>query len=277
MRSLWSGALVIGHVTIPVSLHKSAGHVDDVSLRQLHATCGAPLAHDRNCPTCGVKIAAGDDNAVTRGVEVSDGVFVPITPEELDQAIGGREVIFDRFLPDVLLRPEMLDTTYWVAPGRDALARRAYDAFMQALDETSMVGIGRLAISTRERVAAVRALPVDGAGVIITLTTLFPVAGVRQGDAADIRDAIASLGAAGATTEEVTLFAEALKQRHVPAAFRWRATQRYFPSRLRELVDAKQLGGTVTYAPAKDPVAPRDLTAALRKTVRQRKRAQVPA
>lgn len=269
---------MIGSVTVPVSLHKAAGHLDDIVLRQIHARCGTPIAQDRACPACEVKIPAGADDQLTRAVEVGEGVFVELGRDELEEALGGREVVLTRFAPEVLLRPEQLDTTYWVAPARDALSRRAYDGLARALRQGHLVGLGRLALSTRERVAAVRAIDVDGAGWIIALTTLFPAAGIRAGDAAEIRQAVESLGAARATEEEVDLFVQALEQRHVPSAFRWTATQRWFPSRLRELVQAKELGGTVQFAPAADPVAPRDLAAALKKTVRaSRKRTKVPA
>lgn len=258
---------MVGHVTVPVSLHKSADQVDDVSFKTLHAECGTPVSQERTCPTCAVKVSG--EGATVRAFELGPGQFVKVESAELEQALAGKELVLDRFVPRELVKTAMLDTTYLVAPSSDDLrALRAYDGLLQALERTHLVGLGRLGLYSKERVAGVWPLDVEGAGVVLGLTTLFPVAGIRVADATDIHARVAGLGSAAASKQEVALFAQALEERHVPAAFQWRAIARYYPSKLRKLVEAKQKGGEIVIAPQAPSAAPQDLMDALKRSVK---------
>lgn len=269
MRSLWKGTLVIGQVAIPLTLHKSAEQ-PDISFRSLHAACGTPITQEKRCPKCEVVIAAGQWDATTRAFEFSEGQFVTITSDEISAAVGdGKQIVLDRFVPRALVQTPMLDQTYWVAPGRDQLSARAYDGLLKGFEQTGLAGLGRMGLFSKERLVAVWPVEAEGVGRIVGLTTLFPVAGIRTEEATEIRTQFDMLGAASATKAEVDLFAQAMQQRMVPAAFRWRSVARWHPNRLRELVDAKVKGGEFVVTPEAPAIAPRDLLDALQRSVKK--------
>lgn len=272
MRSTWKGALVVGKVSIPIDLFLSAEHVDDISFRSLHLDCGTPITTQRRCPACDVGDGSEGGLETTQGFEFAEGQFVKIDREEISKAIAGDQLVLDRFIPSVLIKAAMIDTTYLVGPSKDPAAAHAYDALLGALEKTSLVGLGRIGMSTRERIAAVWPIDVDGAGQLIGLTTLYPVEALRVDDAATIHDRIEALGALAATSEEVELFAELLETRSAAATFRWRAVKRFYPSRIRELVEQKRAGGEIVVAPTVVATAPLDLRDALTKSVKATRR-----
>lgn len=274
MRATWKGALVVGKVQIPIGLYKSADHVDDVSFTTLHEPCGMPIAFGgRRCPTCDVALA-GEDAKTVSGFEISEGVFVRVTPADIASVLVGDRVELDRFVTTALLDAPLVDTTYLVGPDKDPAAAHAYDALQRALRKTGLAGLGRIGIGQRERIVAVRTIKVDGAGELIGLSTLYAVDGVRSRDAREIHDRIENLGPLAASKDEVDLFAELLEQRLVGPAFRWRAVKRYYPSKLQELVESKRAGGEITVAPQVSATAPLDLSDALKKSIK-RQRARV--
>jgi DNA end-binding protein Ku len=262
MRALWNGSLSIGRVTIPVSAYKSAEHVDDLSLKTLHADCSTPLKNERWCPTCSMKLEAGAETV--QGFEFAPGQFVTVSRPELEQAIGAKKLKLDRTVKLTALDQPMLDETYWLGPSSDPSASHAYDALLRALEKTKRAALGRWGYYSRERVAAVRPVSIEGV-TLLGLTTLFPVEGVRVENATLIRDAIA---ATPATRAEISLCAQVVEDMAVPESFRWRAVRRYYPPRLRHLLEEKQKSGKVVLAPQTDSVAPVDLEQALRESVK---------
>lgn len=265
MRSLWNGSLAVGKVSIPVSLHKSAEHVGDVSLKTLHAACGSPLKQDRSCPRCNVKVPSGVDGETTQGFEFAEGQFVTVASREISAAIATKQISIDRTIALDLLDVPMLDETYWLEPSGDPQAARAYGALLAALLTTNRAGLGKLGFYSKERIVAIWPVKVDDVA-LLGLTTLFPVEGIRTDQATEIRDRVAGYLLSPA---EVSVFAELLELIGVPDTFRWRAVKRFYPSKLKAMLEAKQKGGKVVVAPPQEgSVAPQDLEDALRRSLK---------
>lgn len=265
MRSLWNGSLAIGKVSIPVSLHKSAEHVGDVSLKTLHAPCGSPLKQDRSCPRCKVNVAAGGEGETVQGFEFAPGQFVTVASGEISAAIGTKQISIDRTIPVDLLDLPMLDETYWLAPSADPAAARAYGALLGGLLKANRAGLGKLGFYSKERIVAIWPVKIDNV-MLVGLTTLFPVEGIRTDEATEIRDRVAD---SNVSTTEISVFGDILELIGVPDTFRWRAVKRFYPSKLKPMLEAKQKGGKVVIAPPQvGSVAPVDLEDALRKSLK---------
>ena len=83
-RSIWSGSLSFGLVSIPVGLApatKPAARQSDVSFRLLHRECLTPIRQKRWCPTHDREV--GNDELV-KGWEVTKGQFVVVEEEDLE-------------------------------------------------------------------------------------------------------------------------------------------------------------------------------------------------
>ena len=95
-RALWSGVISFGLVAVPVELFAGSRR-STLSLRML-APDGTPLARRYVCPEDG-KVLSGDQ--IERGYEVSEGEFVVVSDEELEQLSPrrSREIALERFVP----------------------------------------------------------------------------------------------------------------------------------------------------------------------------------
>lgn len=152
-RSMWNGAIAFGAVTVPVKLY-AAADPRSLSMRELHATDGAPLAHRYFDPDGEQEIPS---ERVVRGAEVSTGHFVVLTPDELKAADRPkrRAVEIEAFVPDEQINPLYWERAYNLAP--QPAGEDAYVVLHAALRRTRRSGIGRVVLRSRERLVTVRA------------------------------------------------------------------------------------------------------------------------
>src|SRR5687768_10531440 len=92
-RSIGSGAISFGLVSIPVKLYVAASS-EAPSFNLLHAKCGTRIRQQRFCPTCN-KVVERDD--LVRGYEFAKDQYVRVTDDELKALEGeASEAIEDR-------------------------------------------------------------------------------------------------------------------------------------------------------------------------------------
>src|SRR5919204_2050686 len=82
-RSLWTGAIAFGLVTIPVKLYSATEHRAEVSFRLLHKKDQAPIDYRRFCSEENVEVEWRD---IVRGYEYEKGRFVVLTEEDFEKA-----------------------------------------------------------------------------------------------------------------------------------------------------------------------------------------------
>lgn len=163
MRAIWSGSITFGLITIPVKLYSAIGREDEIDLHQLHAKDGEPIHYDRVCEA-GHKVEWKD---IVKGYEYEKGKWVTFTDDELEalDTESMRAVDVVTFVNSDEIDPIYYDTTYDVAP--DESASKAYKLFVDALSSEGLVGVSKVAIRNRERLAAIRV--VDGEIVLQTM------------------------------------------------------------------------------------------------------------
>lgn len=165
-RSIWSGFLSFGLVSVPVGLYPAtADHT--VHFNQLHKGTSNRIRYKKVDEVSGQEVEASD---IVNGYDIGDGEYVVVTREELKEVAPGRSQTMEisDFVDLDLIDPVYFRQTYYLAP-RGQGAERAYALLRQAMDETGKVGIATLILRDKEHLVAVR----PGEDVLILETMYF--------------------------------------------------------------------------------------------------------
>ncbi|WP_329060683.1 non-homologous end joining protein Ku [Amycolatopsis sp. NBC_01480] len=257
MRPVWQGSLAFGLVSVPVRLYKA---VDDhtVHFTQFQQGTQDRIRYRR------VNERTGDEvpyQEIVKGYELEDGEYVLIEQQELDEAAPGRSrsLEVERFVDLAEVDPIYFDRTYWLAPAKED-AERPYVLLVKALGQRDKAAVAKFALHGREHLALVR----SGKGVLV-LNTLHFAADVRD-PAKEVPLLPADAKTSGKEIDMAVRLIDAMTER-------WRPQEYHdtYNERVRDLIDAKKAGGTVT--PAAEPEEDTkvvDLFEALSKSLRDR-------
>jgi DNA end-binding protein Ku len=165
-QSVWTGLISFGMVSIPVKLY-SATESKSISFNQLHSVCKSRINQQRWCATCDRQVEYGE---LDKGYEVAKGQYVVVTKEELDSLpLPSKQTVnLNAFVQRDEIDAVYHDSSYMVEP--DSKALRPFVLLMKALIDKGMIGIGTIAIRSKERLCALR--PLDGTLMLDTL--LYP-------------------------------------------------------------------------------------------------------
>jgi DNA end-binding protein Ku len=196
-----------------------------------------------------------DKREVVKGYEYGRGQFVTFTAEELKALdIPSSKIIdLEKFVPRGDIDPVYLDSPYYLYPD-GPVAVETLRVIGSAMAEASLVAIGRLTLSRRER-----AVMVEPHGTGMTLFTLRA--------AEEVRTAQFNKPEGDVDAEMVTIAGAIMTPR--TGAFDPKVFRDRYQEALRELIEAKMKGLTVT---AREVVAPPpvvDLMAALKRSLVQ--------
>jgi DNA end-binding protein Ku len=153
MRAFWSGEIAFGLVTIPAKLYTATKDLTP-QFHQLHRECGTRISLARRCPKCARDLAWEE---IGKGYEVSKGEYALFTKEELaklegDDAGGAIEIV--EFVDPLGVDLAYIEKSYWVGPGGKNL--RGYELLRAVLEETRKVGLCKVKLRTRTRLALLR-------------------------------------------------------------------------------------------------------------------------
>jgi DNA end-binding protein Ku len=245
---VWSGTIAISLITLPVQLY-AATEERRVGLREIHAADGGRVRHRRWCEAEAKEIPYAE---VGRAYESPDGALVPLTDSELAALPlpTSRTCTVLGFVGADVLDPLQLGRPYYAGPHGQAAAR-PYALMTEALFRTGRIGLARIAIRSRERLAAI--VPRDGVLVVHTL---------RWPD--EIRDPAELAPTVALSDRELDLAQTLISQlTDVDLA----AEHDEYAAALEALVDAKRDGREIEAPREPAPVA--DLMATLEAAVRQ--------
>ncbi|WP_338657331.1 Ku protein (plasmid) [Sporosarcina psychrophila] len=153
MHTVWKGVISFGLVTIPVKLH-AATEDKGIKLRQIHDKCKRPIKQEKVCPICNEDV---DSKSLVKGYEYATDRFVVVSDAELDglkSDIEEKAVDILEFVKLKEIDPVYFDKTYYLAA--DANASKAYALLREALTKSKRIGIAKITIRSKERLAAVR-------------------------------------------------------------------------------------------------------------------------
>jgi DNA end-binding protein Ku len=172
-RPTWQGHLKLSLVTCPVALYTAVSSGGDVHFNLIN-----PATHNR------IKMVTTDPDTgpvsrsdLVKGYEVDKGRYILLSDEEIRSVRleSTKTINIERFVPASDIDRLYWDNPYFLAPD-GKLADEAFGVIREAMRSEGQVALGRVVISTRERLMA---LEPHGKGIIAhTLRT-----------AAEVRDA----------------------------------------------------------------------------------------
>lgn len=232
---MWKGVLRLGDVSVPVKFY-SAVEDRDVHFRLLHAADGVPVEQRMVDPATGDVVPR---EAIRRGVEVEDDVFVMLSEEELEELDpgDGREIEIERFVPASDVDPRWYDRPYWLGP--DGSTGR-YAALAEALEASGRAGVARWVMRKKRYRGALGAR--DGHLLMLTLRSAQQVVVASDLEAPEGREA---------EPQEVELAEKLVAALEAP--FDPERFENEHRQRVVELIAAKARGEAIEFAEAREP------------------------
>jgi DNA end-binding protein Ku len=160
-RSIWTGAISFGLVTVPVKLY-SAVNRKTVRFHQLNGKTGVRIAQKRVDPSTGDEVAYED---IVKGFELTPDRYVVIEPGELEalEPKKTKTIEIEDFVELADIDPIFYDHPYYLAPG--AGGAKPYRLLLEAMRETGRVAIARVVIRSKEQLVALRPMGDDVLGI----------------------------------------------------------------------------------------------------------------
>lgn len=252
-RSIWTGAISFGLVTVPIRLSPAVRR-QGVSFHQLHAEDGARIRHRRFCSAEDREVP---NEEIVRGYELEGGRYVTVTDEELDRLDPDRTHTIDieRFVDLGEIDPVLYDSSYYAIPDGE-IAAKPYELLRRAMAQSGRVALGRVVIRTKEHLAALR--PTDE--LLTVSTMLFPDEVIpRQ----EIELPTARGEASDSEVQMACRLVESLSAEFEPESYR-----DTYRDRVLELIECKARGEEVVSEPAAERAEPApDLMAALEASI----------
>jgi DNA end-binding protein Ku len=238
-RSIGSGTVSFGLVSIPVKLYSTNEAKAGVSFNLLHGECGSRLKQQYICPK-DEKIVERDQ--MVKGYEFAKGQYVTFSEEELkaleEQASEAIEIT--EFVPDSAVSPLYYDKAYYLGP--DKGGGKAYSLLAEAMRQTERVALAKYAARGKQYLVMVR---VQGRGLVMQqlryADEVKPQADVPL-DETDVKD------------HELQLAIKLIEQ-IASDEFRPEQYEDDVRKRTLELIEKKVAGQDIVAAPAEAPTA----------------------
>jgi len=257
MRSIWSGTISFGLVSVPVRMF-SATESKELRFHFLHKDDLAPIGYDKVRKDTGKHV---DPDDVVRGFEIEKGRYVPIEDEDLDRL--DIELTHSIDICDFVdldeIDPIFYRKAYYLLP--EDGAEKPYRLLVRALEDTEKVGIAKVVIRNKQHLAALR--PYDG---VLLLETMYYADEVRKPESVN--------GKARLQKAEVEMAKSLVK--NLSDSFKPEKYDDTYRKELLDLIKAKAKGKKLPEPAEEEEAEIVDLMAALRESVKETKRKSKP-
>ena len=252
-RSMWSGFLSFGLVSVPVGLYTATAD-QTIHFNQLHKGTSNRIRYKKVDEVTGEEVPNSD---IVNGFDLGGGEYVVVTREELkDVAPGKSETIeISDFVDLDRIDPVHFRSTYYLAP-RGKGADRAYALLRQAMRETGKVGIATLILRDKEHLVAVR--PGDD---VLILETMYFADEIRT-PSEELESLPKDATFAGRELEVAKKLVESLSVEWSPEDY-----HNTYRARVEELIERKREGRSVVFEAERPKSNVIDLMAALEASV----------
>jgi DNA end-binding protein Ku len=166
-RSIWTGAISFGLVTVPVKMYSAVSR-KSVRFHQLNKETGVRIQQKRVDPTTGDEVRYED---IVKGYELTPDQYVIIEPGELDalDPKKTKSIEIEDFVALDEIDPIYFDHPYYLAPGPGG--SKPYRLLLEAMRETGRVAIANVVIRSKQQLVAVRPM---GENVLAMSTMVYP-------------------------------------------------------------------------------------------------------
>jgi DNA end-binding protein Ku len=258
-RSIWSGTISFGLVSIPVRMF-SATESKELRFHFVDRSDLAPVGYDKVRKDTGEHV---DPEEIVRAYEIEKGRYIPLEPDDLDrldiELTHGIDICDFVLLEEI--DPIYFRQAYYLLPQEGG--EKPYRLLEEALEETGRVGIAKVVIRNKQHLACLRTS--DGALIV---ETMYYDDEIRRPESLDGDLSFRDVKPAKAEVDMAKTLVENLSSAFDPSKY----TDTY-RTELMELIEQKAEG-----VPLPEPAAPEgeviDLMQALRESVErtQRKR-----
>ena len=239
-RSIWSGAISFGLVTVPVKLYSAVSR-KSVRFHQLNKETGVRIQQKRVDPTTGDEVRYED---IVKGYELTPDQYVVIEPGELEalDPKKTKSIEIEDFVALDEIDPIFYDHPYYLAPGPGGA--KPYRLLLEAMRETGRVAIASVVIRSKQQLVAVRPM---GDHVLATSTMVFPDEVI---DATTIEE-LGAVGEIEVNARELDIAKQLVDSLAGPFdADKYRDTYR---AEVLALVERKAAGREIAVQPAAEP------------------------
>lgn len=162
MRAIWKGSISFGLVNIPVGVYP-ATREEKISFKQLRAKDLSPIRYKKVAEADQKEVSPGE---IVKGYEYEKGTWVVLNDEDFEKVRieSTHSVEITDFVEQAQINPKFFYKPYFLEPQKGG--EKAYALLHRALSETGKIGIAKVAISSREHLAAVKP---DGLFLILEL------------------------------------------------------------------------------------------------------------
>ena len=152
-RSIGSGAISFGLVSIPVKLYVAASS-QAPSFNLLHEKCGTRIRQQRFCPSCEAVV---ERDELIRGYEFAKDQYVRVTEEELKALEGeaSEAIQISEFVPLAKVDPVFFEKSYYLGP--DKGGEKAYRLLADTMAQVGKVALATFVLRGKENLVIVRA------------------------------------------------------------------------------------------------------------------------
>lgn len=150
-RPTWQGHLKLSLVTCPVALYTATNSAGDVHFNLINPKTNNRIKMITTDPDTG-PIERKD---LVKGYEVSKGEYILLTDEEIKSVKleSTKTIDIERFVPGDEIDRIYWDNPYYLAPD-GKLAQEAFAVIRTAMEKSGQIALGRIVMSTRERILA---------------------------------------------------------------------------------------------------------------------------
>jgi DNA end-binding protein Ku len=225
-RASWTGFLRLSLVSCPVYLSPATSEAKRIRLNQLNAETGNRVKQQLVDAETGEVV---ERDQIAKGYEYDRGRYVTLTDDELKelQIESSKIIDLDQFVDRDDVDQVYLDAPYYVYPDGE-LADEAFRVIGEAMAHKNKVGIGKVVLSSRERLVLVE--PRDGGLLMSTLHS-----------ADEVRPAEFSGKHKGTIDEDMVAIAETIIERKA-AKFDPENFHDRYQDALKALVESKTKG-----------------------------------
>jgi DNA end-binding protein Ku len=251
-RSMWSGFLSFGLVSVPVGLYTATAD-QTIHFNQLHRGTSNRIRYKKVDEVTGEEVTNAD---IVNGFDLG-GEYVVVTKEELKEVAPGKSetIEISDFVDLDRIDPVHFRQTYYLAP-RGKGADRAYALLRQAMRETGKVGIATLILRDKEHLVAVR----PGEDVLI-LETMYFADEIRT-PSEELDSLPQDVSFAGRELEVAKKLVESLSVEWSPEDY-----HNTYRARVEELIERKREGHAVVFEEERPKSNVIDLMSALEASV----------
>jgi DNA end-binding protein Ku len=152
-RSIATGTISFGLVSIPVNLYPATQPSSSISFNLLHAKDGSRLKQQYVCAKDGEKVERDD---MVKGYEFAKDRYVTFTTEELKalDEIASQTIDIAEFVPEQDVDPVYYDRAYHLGPGKGGA--KAYRLLALALERAGKAALARYAARGKQYLVLLR-------------------------------------------------------------------------------------------------------------------------